>query len=349
MIPQNLVLTTLAKNPEYFKEVILLIEEEFHYSEGLQYEIDFAPLVNPLNFENCYLYIDQSTNAVVAHLAVCEKVLIKNGTKINAFFIGGIATQKEYRKQNLFKSLMNHALEVHADNAGLFILWSDLENLYEKFSFYRTGGLLETGKRNFSASERPTGYEKTKFSELSETDFERVADLYKDFNEKHFFTVKREAKDWSIIRTMTSIDLYIKRHLGTIDRYFCVNKGRDLTNIIHEISCKEEEFLKTLNELKTFKTWLPETELQKLPESEVYYTAFIKLGSVEKLNAFLKGATKGSIIIESMDNLKVYFTYINKEYEASRKDFMQYLFGPKPLKEFADFNLSLYIAGTDSI
>ena len=58
MTVNNFVLTTLSSNPEYFEEVIRLIEEEFHYSENQSFEMDFSPLVDPLNFENCFLYID---------------------------------------------------------------------------------------------------------------------------------------------------------------------------------------------------------------------------------------------------------------------------------------------------
>ena len=62
MNSNNLSLTTLSENPEYFEEVIKLIEEGFHYSESHHYEKDFAPLVDPLNFENCFIYIDKENS-----------------------------------------------------------------------------------------------------------------------------------------------------------------------------------------------------------------------------------------------------------------------------------------------
>ena len=45
MIKDNFVLTTLEKNPEYYNEVIELIEDEFHYEHNHKYEKDFAPLM----------------------------------------------------------------------------------------------------------------------------------------------------------------------------------------------------------------------------------------------------------------------------------------------------------------
>lgn len=351
MIPNNFVLTTLSDNPEYFEEVIHLIEEEFHYSTLHHYEIDFAPLVDPLNFENCYLYIDQETNAVAAHLAVCRRILIKNNCELKIALIGGIATRKNFRGKNLFKSLMSHAIEKHNNNVGLFILWSELENFYEKFSFYRTGGLIETGKRNFSASERPSGYEKTKFSSLSDKEFNSIVELYTSFNEQNFFTIKREDKDWSIIREMSSIDLFVKKnHAGEIEKYFCVNKGKDLTNIIHEVSCKSStNFSTLLKDLENFKLWLPETEGSKFMSSEIFYTAFLKLGSTELINNFLKEITRDELKILKSDNEQIEFSFKGKEFQATHKDFLQYLFGPKPLVEFEPYKLSLYITGTDSV
>ncbi len=351
MILNNFVITTLSDNPEYFEEVIRLIEEEFHYSENQHYDKDFAPLVDPLNFENCYLYIDQETNTVASHLAVCTRTIIKNNCELKVALIGGIATHKQFRKRNLFKNLMNHALRLHGDNVGLFILWSDIENLYEKFSFYRTGGVIETGNRIFSASDRPSGYEKTTFSALSDKEFNSIISLYTQFNEKYFFTIKRDQKDWSIIREMNSIDLYIKKNFkNEIEKYFCINKGKDLTNIIHEISCKSSsDFPSLLKDLENFKLWLPETNHNQFPNSEIFYTAFVRLGAEKLLNEFLNEVTGKELKILKKEDDLVVFDFKGKEFQASHKDFLQYILGPKPLLEFERYNLSLYITGADSV
>lgn len=351
MTPNNFVLTTLAQNPEYFEEVIRLIEEGFHYSETYHYEKDFAPLVDPLNFENCFLYIDQETNDVAAHLAVCIRTLVKENIETQVALIGGIVTNKKYRGQKLFKNLMNHALHTYEEKVSLYVLWSDLEAIYEKFFFYRTGGIIETGKGNLSSSERPRGYEKTNFASLSEKDFAHLKLLYHTFNEKYFFTVKREEKDWSIIKEMNSVDLYIKKDAqGEIIKYFCINKGRDLTNIIHEISClNQSEYLSMLNEIAGYKLWLPETEQANLKQVEIFYTAFMKIGNKDLLNNFLNVISKSELSIEKIDGDNVSFIFQKKTFQVSCKDFLQYIFGPKPLEEFAPYKLSPYFAGVDSI
>jgi predicted N-acetyltransferase YhbS len=345
--------TTLAENPEYFEEVIALVEREFHYStdsRDLHYEKDFALSMDPLNFENCYLYIDKSTNAVVSHLAVSLRTMIKNNQKIKVALIGGIATAKDYRGRDLFKSLMNYALEKHSEECGLFILWSEITGLYEKFDFHLSGGLIQTGEGIFSATERPAGFEKTTFSELSAKDYRNIQNIYSSFNEKYFFTMVREEKEWSIIKEMNSIDLYLKRNSsGVIEQYFCVNKGRDLSNIIHEIGCVPDQYLSLIKLLQKFKTWIPETEASLSPKKDIFFSAFLRLGNIKSLNSFLKEISQSELLIVSLDKNEVTFKYRLQEITCSQQEFLQYLFGPKPLKEFESFLLSPYITGTDSI
>lgn len=343
-------LTTLADNPEYFDEVIALIEREFHYGSNQSFSSDFALLMNPLNFDNCFLYIDQNTNHVVSHLAVCPRVMVKNNLEINVAFIGGIATVKEYRGRDLFKKLMNHALKTFSKECGLFILWSEITGLYEKFSFHLNGGLVETGQGVFSAENPPMGFKRTSFKNLSMKDFEKIIEIYTEFNQKYFFTVTRTEKEWSIIKEMSSIDLYLKRNEeGVIEQYFCINKGRDLTNIIHEVGCLPDQYLNLMKTLKRFKTWLPESESTLSENKDIFFTAFIRLGNLEILKSFFNQLSEGHLELISMTGDRIIFKFNEVDYEATHRDFMQYVFGPKPLKEFERFYLSPYIPGVDSI
>ena len=343
-------LTTLSENPQYFEEVIALIEKEFHYSGNLSYAKDFALLMDPLNFENCYLYVDQETNSVVSHLAVCPRTMIKNGFEIKVGLIGGIATKVNFRGRELFKNLINHALLIHSRDCALFILWSEITGLYEKFSFHLCGGLIETGHAVFSLSDRPAGFNKTSFKDLSIKDFVNIQDLYAKFNQKYFFTVIRTEEEWSIIKEMSSIDLYVKKNEeGTIEQYFCINKGRDLTNIIHEIGCVPEQYLLLMRSLQKFKTWLPESELSLSSNKDIFFTAFIRLGNFEILKDFLKNVSGEELELYSITGDLISFRFNTIEHQATQKDFMQFIFGPRPLKEFEKFLLSPYIPGTDSI
>ena len=350
MNPFPFTLTTLSENPEYFEEVITLIEKEFHYDSDLSYAKDFALLMDPLNFENCYLYIDQTTNHVVSHLAVCPRVMIKKNSSIKVALIGGIATVKEYRGRDLFKNLMNHAISEHSKDCGLFILWSEITGLYEKFSFHLAGGLIETGHAVFAQNDRPVGFNKTTFKDLSTKDYEAIQNIYRQFNEKYFFTVMREEKEWSIIKEMASIDLYTKKNPdGVLEQYFCINKGRDLSNIIHEVGCLPDHYMALMKNLQKFRTWLPESEISLSNNKDIFFTAFMKLGKFEILKSFLIDVSNNELELYSMTGDLISFRFKEEEHQMPQKDFLQYLFGPRPLQEFEKFSLSPYIPGTDSI
>lgn len=350
MSNNSFTLTTLSENPEYFEEVISLIEKEFHYKSNQSFARDFALLMDPLNFENCFLYVDPQTNKVVSHLAICPRMMIKNNHTMNVAFIGGIATAVEYRGRDLFKSLMNHALSLHSKDCGLFILWSEITGLYEKFSFHLSGGLIETGHAVFTVNDRPMGFNKTSFKELNAKDFDSIQKIYREFNQKYFFTVVREEKEWSIIKEMDSLDLYTKRNAdGVIEQYFCVNKGRDLTNIIHEVGCLPDQYLQLMKSLQKFRTWLPESELSLSSNSDIFFTAFMRLGNFQVLKEFLRAVSENELELYEMTGDLISFRFGTLEHQSSHKDFMQYLFGPRPLKEFEKMLLSPYITGTDSI
>jgi hypothetical protein len=281
---------------------------------------------------------------------VSLRVIVKDNQKMNIALIGGIATAKEHRGLDLFRNLMNYALEKHSQECGLFILWSEITGLYEKFSFYLSGGLIETGHSIFLPSDRPTAFEKTSFPELSDKDYQCIQHLYSTFNEKYFFTMIRSEKEWSIIKQMNSIDLYLKRNSkGVIEQYFCVNKGRDLSNIIHEIGCHPDQYIALTKELQKFKTWLPESEISLSANKDIFFTAFMRLGNKEVLNLFLKEISRRSLVIDSIAGKTVHFSFKAQAHQCSEQEFLQYLFGPKPLKEFESFILSPYITGTDSI
>ena len=190
---ETFIITDLGKNPEFFDELIALIEKEFHYSANHSYATDFAPLVTPLNYENCFLVIDKESHKLISHIAICPRTMIKNGCLLNVGLIGGIVTDHDHRNKGLFKMLMNHVLENFNDSIGLYILWSDLSGLYEKFSFHMAGGLIESGNGVFQDSDKPSGFQKTSFSKLNESEFGEIIKIYSEFNEKKFFTIKREA------------------------------------------------------------------------------------------------------------------------------------------------------------
>lgn len=342
----NFTITTIKDAPEYYADLLKLVEEEFSYDKSNQFKNDFAPLVSSDNFHNLFIVIDATTKTLVSHVGALERTLnFQNIATIDALFIGGIATHKAYRKRGIFKSLLNHVLSIHAKKA-LFILWSDLQGIYEKFEFYLTGATIETGTNVLKELESFKEYQKTKFSNLSVSDFNSIIELYNKQNSISL-TVARSKRDWDIIREMDSVNLHLKRSDdNTITHYFCESKGKDLKDIIHEVS-----FLSDLDEIKklsTFKLWLPEYFSEHFQSAPAQYTGFIKIGCHKSLNSFFK-KIGADLHILSLASDTITFSIKSKTYETSIQDFLHSIFGPSPISEVKKFKLSLYISGLDSI
>ena len=343
------IISTLAEHPEHYDDVIFLIEKEFRYEKPFSFATDFAPLVNPNNFENCFIIIHRQTKKMVSHLGVLPRVMIKNKIEMPVIMIGGIVTEKSHRGKNLFRSLMNHASDLYKDKAALAFLWSELNDIYEKFSFYRAGGIIETGKNVITSENTPKDFTKTTFTKLSSAEFDEIKNIYQNFNEQYFFTLKRKPQDWSVIREMNSIDLYIKKGADKkIESYFCYGKGKDLTCIIHEIGTNLDNYNELINSLSPYKVWLPETEKKFFINKEICYTAFVKILNRKLLHEFLYKYTETDLALLSFDG-PVELSFQGDTFELAERDFIEGLFGPNPLEEFEPLQLSLYITGTDSI
>lgn len=349
MDKSHYIISTLAEHPEYYDDVINLIEKAFHYEKPFSFATDFAPLVTPNNFENCFIIIHRATKKMVSHLGVLPRVMIKNKIEMPVIMIGGIVTEQTHRGKNLFRSLMNHACVLYKDKAALAFLWSELSDIYEKFSFYRAGGIIETGKNVITNENTPSGFTKTTFTKISNTDFDEIKNIYQNFNEKYFFTLKRQAQDWSTIREMNSIDLYVKKNADKkIESYFCYGKGKDLTCIIHEIGTGLDNYHELINSLSPYKTWLPETEKKFFINKEVLYSSFIKILNRQLLHEFLYSVTQTDLALLSFDGA-VELSFQGDTFELDERDFIEGLFGPNPLEEFESLKFSPYITGTDSI
>lgn len=349
MDKSHYIISNLAENPEHYDDVISLIESEFHYENPFSFARDFALLVNPNNFENCFIVIHQETKKMVAHLGVLPRVMVKNKIEMPIIMIGGIVTEKSHRGKNLFRTLMNYACDAYKYKAALAFLWSDLQDIYEKFSFHRAGGIIETGKNVITKDKIPEGFSKTNFSELSLSEFNEIKKIYQNFNEKHFFTLKRSAQDWSVIREMNSIDLYIKKNSSKkIESYFCYGKGKDLTCVIHELGTLEDNYHELINSLSPYKVWLPETEKKFFINKEVLYSSFVKILNRKFLHEFLYLVTNTDLAILNLEG-PIELSFQGDTFELEEQDFIEGIFGPNPLEEFESLQLSPYITGTDSI
>ncbi|RLA65247.1 MAG: hypothetical protein DRQ88_02895 [Epsilonproteobacteria bacterium] len=334
--------TTLSSFPHLFKETYTLIENSLNYPQSESFSVDFYPIMNPQNFNNNHILFNHETNEVMAHIGINFREIINGDHKLSVALIGGVAVKEAYRGQGLLNKLLNNLLKKYEQKVALFILWSDLIELYKKFGFYPAGCFLDSKSEGLV----PTKFIKTKFNALDSHDLDRVKGIYSDVLCHKYFTFKRSNDDWEKIKKINSTDLYLSRdEKGEIENYFCMNKGGDLKGVVHEIGYLKNGHQKVLNDLKSLRLWTPTLGAV----GDLKYLGLFKIGNINFLKEFLKIRSNGDLILTHYKKNKVSFNLKKIRYSVNTSDFLQYIFGPFPPDEFKDIACKLFFSGLDSI
>ena len=314
-------ITNLKESPQLIEKAKKLIEKSFDYPESESFAVDFYPLYNKDNFQNCFVMEDEGL--VLAHIGVRPRSLA--GHPI--LMIGGIAVEEESRGQGIFKKLFRYVLESHQDVA-LYLLWSDQLSLYEKFNFYPAGSLYEYDKQQ---SEHQFSVQKSCWSTF---------DLYDLYNNKSETRLERSTRDWEEIKKISSSKLFLVKKESEIVNYFVKDKGADLNGIIHEYGWIDED---QLNVFCNFgKVWSP----QKFQSSRALFGTVLRPGSKIHFQKMIDSLF--DIKVLDFTNDQVSFLFEGKSLKLSLPDFLEGLFGPNKFKELED-SKSIFISGLDSI
>ncbi len=348
---EKIIQSTLAKSPEYYKDVIKLIEESLNYEAKYSFEKDFWPLINPNNHKNCHILIDKKSDKVVAHIGVKKRDIRVKRNKYPVILLGGIVTDKDYRGQGHFKNLFNDIIKHYEDKCAFYLLWSEKDYLYEKYSFFEFGTIIQTGNQIFDEKKaNELGFIKKEHTKLNEQEKIEVKELH-DNNYKNYISFNRKARDWYDVSQIKSTDLYIKHkdqeRQKEVIAYFYVNKGQDLKDIIHEVSFFSDEDM--IEKLSPFKLWLPEKHQSYIEHQHALYIGLLRVGQKEKFTSFIQDVYSNDIFIKKMSDESVIFEFKDKEYNVTLKDFIQLTLGPKPAEEFVRYSPWIVISGLDSI
>lgn len=235
-------INNLQEKPEFFDQVINLVEDSFGYNENNSFLNDFYPLINNLNHSNCWIL--QDNNKLVGHIGVRTSSLNNN---TNFAMMGGIAINPDYRGQGLFNDFFREIVNKYK-NFDFIILWSDKSKLYKKFGFDLTGNQYTLLKVDGMQST----FEKVK--SIDDEIKSQVAFLYKTLVTNEL-AITRSKQDWNNIWNITSSDLYIAKNRNDILSYFFMNKGQDLNGIIHEAYFATDHHLEAAVTLGSL--WLP--------------------------------------------------------------------------------------------
>ncbi len=333
----------LSERPEFTSASLTLIEESFDYHSPESYANDFFPLMREENSHHRYLLL-KDNKELVGHIAVKQKNIFHHHFQSDVIFIGGIAVKESERGQGHFNTLLEHVKETYHKNVSLMVLWSDKNEMYAKHGFELCIGQIQvTGETPLS------GWEKTKYKELSFEEKKRIKHLYYLTAEDHLFTVKRDEEAWKETEAINGTDLYLKRSKEKIVAYFFQSKGKDLPNICHEFGVEEEKYIKDMVQTTPFTFWLPEKYLTLFPEAQVQYGSLVRIASHSLFKELIHYWSDGEIAIEKILKDQVYFIFNQESFNLGHQEFLSSLFGPYPLKEFQHFNKNFFISGLDSI
>ena len=336
------IYSTLDKHPDLYNETISLIEREFNYPQDHSFKIDFYPLINKNNLQHCHILIYEGH--VIAHIGIKLRNIGNNKFSSPVALIGGIAVNSKYHGQGVFRDFFEKVLDDHKNYVSLFLLWGNLDQLYQKFGFIQAGGIIQTGTGHIINLEQ---FEKTKLIHLNNNDYSKVKCLYHDHVLTRYLSLGRSERDWEEIKETTSTDIYLYRKEGNVVGYFFANKGADLSNIIHEYVFPELLDNEILNILSSYSLWLPEKYNTRFNKKEKLYAALFCPG--RNFPRLIESWSNEKISQVEIDHHNISFIFNSETFTLTLEEFIQGIWGPNPIEEFESIGKPIYISGADSI
>lgn len=330
----------LSEKPSCLEATLKLIEKAFQYKKPNSFEIDFAPLIDKSNHKNCFIMIDENEN-VLAHIGVKDRFITLNNRKFPVTLIGGIAVDEARRGEGIFQELFQDVLAEKRSDTTFFLLWSDLEKLYNKFGFHLCGTQFELSNGN-----EQSPFIKTTYSSLNDDEKKQIRDLYKNSFAKTYLTLERDDHEWDLISKVTSADLFLQKHNGRIESYYFQNKGQDLPGIIYEYGTKKD-LTEYMNEISAYgKVWLGS---DFIATENVQYQFFMGTGDIRLFTDFILEMTNKQFVIRNINLMKqeIFFDFNDETLSLEIPEFLRGVFGPGVFEELEI--KSIFLSGLDSI
>jgi predicted N-acetyltransferase YhbS len=331
----------LSENPLCFEPTLALVEAAFEYRKPFSFRTDFAPLVDPGNHHNCFVYLDDAGD-VLAHVGVKERRITLGDRAFTFCLLGGIAVAEGHRGQGIFQSLLLDVLAEKRSDATAFLLWSNREELYRRYGFYLCGTQLE-----YAGTGTPTGFAKTRFTDLSADDRTALAALFETSFQRTYLTFDRGPADWDLVAAVTSADLFVRRRDGRPADYYFQNKGQDLTDVIYEYGTAGDgaAYLRELSGAGKLWSAVP----LEAPENQQFQFMLCP-GDLAEFAAFVAAYTEGKFRIRNLNVMKqeVFFDFDGETLVLEAEEFLRGVFGPGPFEELGELR-PFFVSGLDSI
>lgn len=310
--------TDLKTNPELLNASISLIESSFHYQKPFSFKKDFWQFFETDNLENCKVALYD--NQVISTIFLRPVTFNYQSIEVNSFFIGGISVTQEFRGKNIFKNFFNTVLDNYKHKAALYFLWSEKEDLFQKWDFYNFGVIYEKSSNETSVIE----FNETKI------DSNKLLQLYTDSYQNYIKPV-RTIKDSEKILTHTTSTILEK------EKSICFRgKGMDLKNIIFESYPQKMPYYPQNSII-----W----SLEQTDEVIVRYMGMMKIANFDLYNQFLKSISLNQI--STSDNYNIVLN--GESFDVSPIEHIQGIWGPNFFEETKAIIPTIYISGLDSL
>jgi predicted N-acetyltransferase YhbS len=337
---EALSIETIQENPDAYRNIIKLIERCFQYEKINHFDIDFYPLINQSNWNNCFVL--KMNNQIIGHIGTLTKNFFYQNTFFPVAMIGGISIDHNYQGRGYLKHFLNAVLNNLNNRVAMILLWSNQNDLYQKFNFYEFGEQFEY----IISPNIINNYQMTKLNTIPAQDITQLNQLYQKQYSSLFY-LPREITQWRELSHVGSADLFIKRNSQNhIESYFFMNKGQDLCNIIYEAcSLPSHHHLKESNGLKL---WSPFK--LKSPNKKHFY-CMGRIGNKNYFSKMIETITNNLITINNVDqpNQNITFEYAQNTITLNMNDFLQGIWGPTRFKELQRILPNIFISGLESI
>lgn len=306
----------LKDKPEYTDQVIKLVEKSFSYPKNFSFQKDFAPLFIKTNLE--HLYFLRDGEKVIATALCSKRDLCYRDKYFPTLFIGGISVHESYRSKGLSRQMFTF-LEDQYKDVLFFILWSELQEFYQKLGFVEMGVIYEYENldRNAIFESLPKDYEE-KFNNLSH-------DLIIPFRDQQLWQSWREHK------TITKEGSSLK------------DKGYDLQEVCHEFYP-----LKLFPKTSAKKVWSP-VEFEEKELFSLRFLGLFKVISEDRFKEFIEWISQEQLQIKSFYQDSLELDFKQQSFKLNLSDFLRGLWGPDFILEFENLAPKIYISGFDSI
>lgn len=327
--------TNLKNSPELVTQTLNLIERSFEYTPEHSFDVDFYPLFNKDNFLNCFVVVED--DRVLAHIGRLTKIFKVNNQDYSFNMYGGIAVDEGARGKGLFKEFFHEILSRETNNIVFSLLWSEKVDLYRKFSFYPCIELNAYNQTNVTYH-KSFKVEKRSLRDLNESELNRIKSLYNQNNE---LRPKRDDHNWVDLAKIHSSDLYLIYKEDKIVNYFFMNKGQDLTNIIHEYGYIDEEQLSLMLQYgQVWSTFV--SDKQKLNQ---LFGSLARINNRKLFTDYVR--SYAGLELTNITDSYIDFDFEGKRHQFAHEEFLQGLWGPGRFQELS-IN-PLFICGLDSI